>query len=183
MMRDMAKAVFVVIPNWNGEERLAKAIYSVLAQSYHDFKLIVVDNGSTDGSSDIIKAHSQKDKRVRGVYLKKNYGFTGGVNPGFELAMAEGAAYAAPFNNDAMADRDWLKHLVKFLDTHPDYGIAACTILHEDGKTIDSTADQYSIWGIPFPRGRDEPASSRYNQETDIFGASGGASMYRVEML
>jgi GT2 family glycosyltransferase len=55
--------------------------------------------------------------------------------------------------------------------------------LHAGGKTIDSTADQYTIWGIPFPRGRDEPASSRYNQDTDIFGASGGASMYRVDML
>jgi GT2 family glycosyltransferase len=82
-----------------------------------------------------------------------------------------------------VADKDWLKHLVAFLENNPKYGAAACCILHSDGKTIDSTADQYTIWGIPFPRGRDEPATDRYNEDRDIFGASGGASLYRVAML
>ncbi len=175
--------IFVVIPNWNGGKDLPASVDSVLAQSYKNFNLIVVDNGSSDGSKDIIEDYKKKDARVRSVYRDKNYGFTGGVNPGLDLAIKEGATYAALFNNDAVADKDWLKHLVMFLDSHKDYGIAACTLLHADGKTIDSTADQYTIWGIPFPRGRDEPASARYNEQTDIFGASGGASMYRVAML
>ncbi|HSW66035.1 MAG TPA: glycosyltransferase family 2 protein [Bacillota bacterium] len=179
----MRTPVFVIIPNLNGAKRLATSIDSVLAQHYKSFKLVIVDNGSVDNSADIIKTYIRKDPRVAAIYRDKNYGFTGGVNPGLELAIKEGATYAAPFNNDAIADKDWLKHLVDFLDDHPAYGIATCTILHADGKTIDSTADQYTIWGIPFPRGRDEVASARYNQSTDIFGASGGASMYRVSML
>lgn len=179
----MKNTVFVIIPNWNGEDRLARSIQSVLDQSYADFCVVVVDNGSTDGSRTIIEDFEAKDSRVRHIYREKNYGYTGGVNPGFELAIAENAAYAAPFNNDAVADKDWLKHLVAFLDSHKQHGIAACTILHDDGKTIDSTADQYTAWGIPFPRGRDEPASNRYDDDTEIFGASGGASMYRVAML
>ena len=182
-MRGMKNHVFVIIPNLNGEKRLAASIDSILSQSYKEFTLVVVDNGSRDGSRKIIEQYAKKDTRIRSIYREKNYGYTGGVNPGFELAMQEHAAYGAPFNNDAVADKDWLKHLVTFLDHHPDYGIATCTILHADGKTIDSTADQYTSWGIPFPRGRDEPASSRYDQDTDIFGASGGASMYRVSML
>jgi len=183
MMLVMKNRTFVIIPNWNGEDQLAAAVDSVLSQSYRDFQLVIVDNGSSDASRDIIARYERQDARVSSVLRDKNYGYTGGVNPGFELAIKAGAAYAAPFNNDAIADKDWLKHLVAFLDTHKAYGIAACTILHDDGKTIDSTADQYTIWGIPFPRGRDEPASSRYNQDTTIFGASGGASMYRVSML
>ncbi|HUC89521.1 MAG TPA: glycosyltransferase family 2 protein [Patescibacteria group bacterium] len=179
----MTNHVFVIIPNWNGAKRLGASIESVLSQSYKDFSLVVVDNGSTDNSRQIIKQYQNKDSRVKAIYRDKNYGYTGGVNPGFELAIEEKAIYAAPFNNDAVADKDWLKHLVDFLDDNPKYGIAACTILHEDGKTIDSTADQYTVWGIPFPRGRDEQASSRYDQDTNIFGASGGASMYRVKML
>lgn len=175
--------VFVIIPNLNGAARLGQAIDSILTQTYRNFQLIIVDNGSRDASASLIESYRQKDTRIRAIYRDKNYGFTGGVNPGFELAIQEGATYAAPFNNDAVADKHWLEHLVAFLDTHPRYGIATCTILHADGKTIDSTADQYTIWGIPFPRGRDEPASSRYDQATDIFGASGGASMYRVAML
>src|SRR5579859_372885 len=179
----MKNHVVVIIPNWNGADRLATAMTSVLAQSYPHVSLVVVDNGSTDHSRQIIEQFQEKDQRVSAIYRNKNYGFTGGVNPGLQLAIHEGAAYAALFNNDARADKDWLKHLAAFLDTHPRYGIAACTLLHEDGKTIDSTADLYTVWGIPYPRGRDEPASDRYDQSTDIFGASGGASMYRVEML
>jgi GT2 family glycosyltransferase len=179
----MQKTVFVVIPNWNGAEDLPAAIDSVLAQSVSSLGVVVVDNGSTDNSREIIEAYKAKDARVQAIYRSKNYGYTGGVNPGIELAKTEGVPFVAPFNNDAVADKDWLQYLVAFLQEHPTYGIAACTILHSDGKTIDSTADQYTTWGIPFPRGRDEPASNRYDQDTNIFGASGGASMYRVSML
>jgi GT2 family glycosyltransferase len=179
----MQKNVIVVIPNWNGAKDLSTSIDSVLAQSYKGFDLIVVDNGSADDSKDVIESYKKRDSRVRSIYREKNYGFTGGVNPGMEIALQEGVDFVAPFNNDAKADKDWLKHLIHFLKEHLDYGIATCTLLHAHGKTIDSTADLYTIWGIPFPRGRDEPSSSRYNLETDIFGASGGASMYRVAML
>jgi len=179
----MRNRALVIIPNWNGADHLAAAIDSILTQSYNNFELVIVDNGSTDGSRKIIESYERQDPRVRSIYREKNYGYTGGVNPGFELAIKDDFAYAAPFNNDAQADKDWLKHLVAFLDGNAEYGIATCTILSADGKTIDSTADQYTIWGIPFPRGRDEPTSGRYNQDTEIFGASGGASMYRVGML
>jgi len=179
----MQKTVFVIIPNYNGADRLATSIDSVLAQSHKNFKLIVVDNGSADDSRAIIEKYQAKDERVIAILREKNYGFTGGVNPGLELALEENADYAAPFNNDAVADKDWLKHLVSFLDAHADYGIATCKLLHADGKTFDSTADLYTIWGLPYPRGRNEAVSGRYDHQTDIFGASGGASMYRVSML
>lgn len=179
----MQKSVIVVMPNWNGAKDLPAAIKSVLSQSFEDFDLVVVDNGSTDNSKKIIEEFSQKDRRVRGIYLDKNYGYTGGMNPGMQLAIDEGAKYVAGCNNDATPHKDWLKHMVAFLDKHPSYGTAACKLLHADGKTIDSTADQYTTWGIPFPRGRDEPSGTQHDDKTDIFGASGGASLYRVSML
>jgi GT2 family glycosyltransferase len=179
----MQKAVFVIIPNYNGADRLATSIDSVLAQSYENFKLIVVDNGSVDDSRTIIESYEAKDDRVISIFRDKNYGYTGGVNPGMELAIEHGAEYAAPFNNDAAADKDWLKHLAIFLDGHDEYGIATCKLVHSDGKTFDSTADLYTSWGLPYPRGRDEPVSDKYDKQTDIFGASGGASMYRCSML
>lgn len=182
-MKAKTPHVFVVIPSWNAEQDLPACIDSVLAQSHAALSLVIVDNGSSDDSRKIIEHYQQKDARVRSIYHDKNYGFTGGVNPGLELAIAERATYAALFNNDAVADKDWLKHLVAFLEAHKQYGIAACSLLHADGKTIDSTADLYTIWGIPYPRGRDEPAAKRFGLSTDVFGASGGASMYRVKML
>jgi GT2 family glycosyltransferase len=179
----MPKKIVVIIPNVNGAQDLSKAVDSVLAQSHTRLQLVIVDNGSSDRSRQIIEDYKTRDPRVSAIYRDKNYGFTGGVNPGLELAIKQGADYAALFNNDAVADKDWLTHLASFLETHDTYGIAACTLLHADGKTIDSTADQYTVWGIPYPRGRDEPADVRYDNKTDIFGASGGASMYRIHML
>jgi len=179
----MKKSVFVVIPNYNGSGELKASVDSVLAQSYTNFKLIIVDNDSHDASRRIIEQYVSDDKRVQAILRDKNYGFTGGVNPGFEQAIEEGIDYVAPFNNDAVANRHWLKELVDFLDRHPDYGIAACKLLHSDGKTIDSTGDIYTVWGLPYPRGRDETVSDNYDDETTIFGASGGASLFRVSML
>lgn len=178
----MQKSVFVVIPNYNGADMLAPAIESVLTQSLRNLKLVIVDNGSRDDSRKIIKKYASKDDRVVAIYRDKNYGYTGGVNPGMELAIEEDADYVAPFNNDAIAHKDWLKHLVEFLEKNPAYGIAACNLLHADGKTYDSTGDQYSIWGLPYPRDRDQLVR-KHDAGGDIFGASGGASMYRVSML
>src|SRR5688572_23307126 len=115
-MQYMKMSVFVIIPNWNGAADLPAAIESVLGQSHRDLALVVVDNGSTDKSRHIIEIYQQRDSRVRSISLDNNYGYTGGVNPGMELAIKEGAAYVAPFNNDAVADKDWLKKLVGFLE-------------------------------------------------------------------
>lgn len=179
----MKKSVFVVIPNYNGAGELPASIDSVLEQSYRDLNLIIVDNGSHDHSRHIIEDYTKRDPRVRAIFHEKNYGFTGGINPGLELAIKEDALFAVPFNNDAVADKHWLRQLVTFLEQQPAFGIATCKLLHADGKTIDSTADIYTVWGLPYPRGRDEPTSDQYDKNTVIFGASGGASMYRVEML
>lgn len=182
-MLDMKTRIFVVVPNWNGEKELPGALDAILAQSYKNFTLVVVDNGSVDGSRNIIERYQEKDDRIHAIYNDKNYGFTGAMNPGLELAIQEKADYVAGCNNDAKPDKDWLTHLANFLDKNPTYGTAACKLLHADGKTIDSTGDQYSVWGLPYPRGRNEPTGTQYDDQTDIFGASGGASMYRVEML
>lgn len=179
----MKHKVYVVIPNLNGAQELPRSVDAVLAQSLRDFKLVIVDNGSTDQSRHIIEAYKKKDPRVAAIYRNKNYGYTGGMNPGLKMAIQDGADYAAGCNNDAKPHKDWLKYLVQFLDANKAYGTAACALLHADGKTYDSTADEYTIWGLPYPRGRGEPVKGQYDHNTDVFGASGGASLYRVAML
>lgn len=179
----MQKTVFVIIPNYNGADMLPTSIDSVLAQTYKNFKLVIVDNGSVDDSRTIMERYEAQDERVICIFNATNAGYTGGINPGFDLAMKQNADYVAPFNNDAIADKNWLKELVTFLDANGRFSIATCKLLHEDGKTFDSTADQYTVWGIPYPRGRDEKVSDKYDRDTEIFGASGGASLYRTSLL
>ncbi|MFA5004385.1 MAG: glycosyltransferase family 2 protein [Candidatus Saccharimonadales bacterium] len=169
----------VVIPNLNGGEELLSAVKSLIGQTLNPH-IIVVDNASADGSVEKLQAAYPS---VEIILNGRNEGYAGGVNPGLRRAIELGADYAAPFNDDAVADKDWLKHLVDYLEKHPEVGAAACKVLKTDGKYIDSTGDFYTVWGLPYPRGRGEVDSGQYNAQTDIFAASGAASLFRVETL
>ena len=177
-MNPSVSKVAVVVPNWNGADHLAVCLDSLLSQTLKA-RIIVVDNGSTDGSLELLKKYPD----IEVIKHDKNKGYAGGVNPGFKRAIELKLDYVAPFNNDAVADKDWLKQLVDELDAKPEVGIATCKILNEDGSHIDSTGDYYTTWGLPYPRGRGETDIDKYDDKNDIFAASGGASLYRVEML
>jgi GT2 family glycosyltransferase len=171
--------VFVVVPNWNGGKKLSKCIDSLLAQSL-EANMIVVDNASSDES---VKLMEEDYPQVILIKNKRNLGFAGGVNTGIKYALASSAKYIALLNNDAAADKDWLKNLADFMDSHSSAGIATSKIIDASGKNLDSTGEMYSLWGLPYPRGRGEPTDDKYDNDTWVFGASGGASIYRAKMF
>ena len=171
----------VIIPNWNGLDFLADCLDAALAQTL-PATVIVVDNGSTDGSLELLR---DKYPQVTLIARDKNYGFTGGVNPGLEAALALNVEAAALLNNDAIPAPDWLEQLAAVLERDPGVGIAAAKIRHFEDNRLDSTGDFYSIWGFPFPRGRDEEDTGQYDgaEMRDVFAGSGGASLYRASTL
>lgn len=171
-------SVAVIVPNWNGADHLAACLDSLLAQSVKA-DVIVVDNGSVDGSLELLAKYPD----INVIRQKRNLGFAGGVNIGFREAIRGGAEYAAALNNDAVADKDWLKQLVAAAAANPRVGIVTSKILTIDGSLIDSTGDYLTVWGLPYPRGRGEADEGKYDDSTDVFAASGGASLYRVKML
>jgi GT2 family glycosyltransferase len=170
---------YVVIPNWNGKQDLPACLDSLLAQSLA-MQVVVVENGSTDGSLELLQANYPQ---VELVINQTNLGFAGGVNSGIRRAIELGATYVALFNNDAVADPGWAEALHGFLESHPEAGTATCKLMDIERTHLDSTGDIYTNWGLPYPRGRGEPVSNTYDQDTWVFAASGGASMYRVSML
>lgn len=170
----------VVVPNWNGKDFLSDCIDSLLSQTMA-CQIVVVDNGSTDGSKETVR---DRYPQVELIERDRNYGFVGGVNPGITWAIQHDCEYVALFNNDAVAEPDWLKRLVACAEAHPRVGIVTGKFLQfGDRERLDSTGDFYSVWGYPFPRGRGEIDQGQYDQLTEVFGASGGASLYRVSML
>ena len=169
----------VIIPNLNGGTELLDAVQSLTEQTLQPY-IIVVDNASTDDSVEKLQAKYPKVELIKQV---KNMGYAGGVNPGFRRAFDLQADYAAPFNDDAIADKHWLRKLVEHLDDNPEVGAAACKVLKADGIHLDSTEDTYSHWGLPYPRGRNEVDKGQYDTMGDIFGASGAASLYRMSAL
>lgn len=175
----MKTQVAVVIPNWNGEKYLPECIDSLLAQTTK-CDIVVVENGSTDGSADLLRSNY---KKVKVIQLDDNLGFAGGVNAGIRYSIENDYQYVALLNNDATADKNWLKHLLVSQEENPNVGIATCKLLKGDRKHIDSTGDLYTTWGLPYPRGRDELDKNQYDYSIEVFSASGGASLYRVDML
>lgn len=169
----------IIIPNWNGIDSLAECIESLLNQSV-GCHIIVVDNGSTDGSVELIEKNYPLIELIK---HSTNLGYAGGVNSGILRALKIGVKYVAPFNNDAIADKDWLKNLLKALEDGGSIGIAASKLLTRSGENIDSTGECYTTWGLPFSRGRGDSDTDKYDAQVDIFAASGGASLYRVSML
>jgi GT2 family glycosyltransferase len=169
----------VVIPNLNGGEALLDAVASLRAQTLQPH-IIVVDNASTDGSADTVHGQFPDVEIIRN---RRNKGYAGGVNPGLRRAIALGASYVAPFNDDAVAAPDWLERLVSSLENHEAYGAVACKVLQDDKHTLDSTGDYLTHWGLPYPRGRGETDRGQYDIPGEIFAASGAASLFRVETL
>lgn len=172
--------VAIVTLNWNGAQDTAECVASLLKQTYGDFHIIVVDNASSTAGT-----HNALDKlvshKVTVVYNNKNLGFAGGVNTGIRYALENKFEYVALFNNDAVADKDWLKELVDASKKHKS-GVTTGLLLHRNGKTIDSTGDWCSVWGLPFPRDRGK-LSNEASASGFVFSGSGGASLYRTELF
>src|SRR5260370_29162976 len=101
--------ISVVVVNWNGKALLSDCLASLRSQTFPDFEVIVVDNGSTDGSSQFVRAAFPDFKLIQ---LSENHGFAGGNNAGIRQARGE---WIALINNDAVAEPDCLPCLYRAL--------------------------------------------------------------------
>lgn len=174
--------VAIVVLNWIGVDDTLVCLDSLLKQSYKNYHILVIDNGSADSSIERLdKFQKNNSDMVSLVCNPRNFGFAGGVNTGIEWALNEDFDNIALINNDATVDKDWLKSLVES-STKKGVGITTALLLHEDGKTIDSTGDWFSKWGLAFPRARDMPTKSA-PKAGYVFGGSGGSSLYSLKML
>jgi len=112
--RDM---VSIIMPVYNKEKYLEDAIKSVLGQSYSNFELIIVDDGSTDNSINIAKEFAKEDKRVTVIALKENQGISKARNEGLKRARGE---FITQFDPDDVMVPDAIKSRLEFLNSHPE---------------------------------------------------------------
>lgn len=169
----------VVIPNWNGRDDLVACLDALRAQSVSG-EIVVVDNGSSDGSVEFVR---QWYPDVTLLIQPLNLGFAAGVNVGIRYSLHRGHQFVALLNNDAVAHPRWMEELLAVAIDDASIGMVASKFVTIDGRRIDSTGECYSTWGLPYPRGRDEQDLSAYDDAVEIFGASGGSTLYRAEML
>lgn len=167
----------IVILNWNGADDTQAAVNSISLN--REDTILIVDNGSRD--SDYEQVSNLSSDSITIVRNKKNLGFAGGVNTGIRWAAEQGYSYVALFNNDAVIKKGWQDELISSLESNK-ASIATGLLLNDSGKKIDSTGEQYSHWGLPFPRSRGLK-TSQAPESGFVFGATGGATLYKTELF
>src|SRR3989449_9323369 len=108
--------VSMAVPVYNGERYLGEALDSLLAQTYHDFELIICDNASTDGTGEIARSYASMDERVRDVRNERNLGLAGNVKRAFQLSSGEYFRWHAADDGGAP---QCLARCVAVADRHP----------------------------------------------------------------
>ncbi|MGB4205308.1 MAG: glycosyltransferase family 2 protein [Bacteroidales bacterium] len=123
----------IVMPVFNAEPFIFEAVSSLLNQSFYDFELIIVDDGCTDKSIDIVKSFN--DERIRLITNEQNSGIVFSRNRGIELARGR---YIAPFDADDIAEKDKFQKQINFLENNKDYGIIGswALLIDKNGKKL-----------------------------------------------
>ncbi len=170
--------VSIVIPHLNGLQHLEDCLGSLRQQIFQDFEVILVDNGSTDGTQPYVRENYPE---VRLLELGTNRGFTGACNAGYGASHGE---IVILLNNDTEAEPQWLQAIVAGFARRPSVGSIASKMLLFDRRDVFHTAgDFYSVSGLPGNRGVWQQDSGQYDQEEAVFSACGGAAAYRRTML
>ena len=173
--------VSIIIPHWNGIEILSDCLESLAQTEYTNLEIIVVDNASTDGSSDWVNINYPSVKLIEN---DQNYGYAGGCNRGANVATGDFLVF---LNNDTIQDSKWIDTLVDFLSLNSNVAAVQPKILNFFDQAKFDYAGGAGGWldilGYPFARGRvfleQEQDTGQYDKIRPIFWASGTALMVR----
>lgn len=170
--------VSVIILTWNGRRFLDDCLGSLATQTLREFEVVLVDNGSNDGSAAYVRAAYPW---VRLVELSENVGFAEGNNRGLEMAEGE---FIVTLNNDTKAGPRLLEELLQPALQDSGVGMIAAKMLNffETGR-IDSVGVKAAVNGMGYNIGVGELDSGQYDAPAEVFGPCAGAALYRRTML
>lgn len=170
--------VSVIIANWNGEAFLDKVLGRLQRQTFTDFEILVVDNGSTDGSIKILR---QYEPAVRVERLPTNHGFAAANNIGIRLCRGQ---WIALLNNDAFPGPDWLEALLTAANRYPDFRFfASLLLMAQKPGFLDGTGDVYHISGMAWRRDHGQQDTQSRITPEEVFGPCAAAALYHKESV
>jgi GT2 family glycosyltransferase len=170
----------IIILNYNGKKFLDECLTSIFNTKYENFEVILIDNGSSDGSVEYAKEKFGEKEKLKILALNRNMGFAKGNNEGFKIAKGE---YIIFLNNDVRVEENWLKELIKVMERKPDIGAAQPKILLNDGIHIDAAGCFIDYMGRVYQRGVFEKDKGQYNSIDEVFYAKGAAIIVRRKAL
>lgn len=168
--------VTILIVNWNGREWLESLMPTLETQTFPAFDIVVVDNGSTDGSCAWLAQHWPQ---VRVIALSENVGFAKANNVGID---ATNAPFVLALNNDTLPEPQFVAEMVNGMADAAVGMVAARVVQWQDATLLDSAGIDVNQFGMAFQRGWGDSAENHTTPQ-QIFGPSGAAALYRREML
>ena len=169
--------VSIIILNFNGADLTVPCLESLRNLKYSNYELIVVDNGSTDNSIDILK----EIPWVRLVRITQNCGSSGGYNMGLEHARGE---FILMMNNDMIGNSEFVQVLSRYLVDHPQVGIVqGKMVLPRFGGTLEVCGSYLTAFGLPYHLGYYKPDSQKYQRSYPVFCCKGACMMFRREVI
>jgi len=170
------KRVSIILLTYNNNKDLAECIPSIFNQTYKDFELMIIDNGSTDGTIEFIKTNYPEIKLIE---TNSNLGYAGGNNIGFRHAKGD---YIVVINPDTFVDPNWLVNLIKPLEEDPHIGITNPKVLEYNDRDHGSCGNTSHYTGLHFPRGLEKSAAT-FTKPEIVSAISGCSFAIRREVL
>jgi len=167
----------VIILGWGGEPYIADCLAALRRQSYRAVEVIVVDNGSPDGTAEIVERDFSE---VRLIRTEQNLGVAGGNNVGLRAAQGE---LCILINADVEAHPGWLSHLVGAMEADPRIGIAGAKLLYPDGTIQFAGGRIDPPRGYPSHLGRHEVDRGQFDTATDVEFVTGASLAIRRSIL
>ncbi len=169
--------VTIIIPNYNGYRFMEPCLSSLKKQTFKDFRTLIVDNASADGSVEYVREHYPE---IELITLDKNYGFSRAVNIGIRHSRTP---YVILLNNDTTVDPYYIEEMVKAIEQSPRiFSVSSKMIQTYHPELIDSAGDLYTLTGWGVCRGVGRPISN-YSKSDEVFSACAGAAIYRRQVF
>ena len=173
----------VIIPHFNKLSLLKECVKYLDCQNYDDFDVVIVDNGSTDGSTEYIAKLIDDNERYHRILFSENMGFAYAVNKGIQYSIDNGYDYSLLLNNDAYIKSDFIENIVNAIESRRKaFAISSLMLSYKEPDTIDSFGDYYTVLGWPY-QGEVALNKNTITDDKEVFSACGGASLYDNKIL
>jgi GT2 family glycosyltransferase len=173
--------ISVIVLNWNGLALLDECFASLAAQTWKNREFILVDNGSTDGSRDLLASWAERLPNAQALLLPTNTGFCKGNNLAFARAKGD---WIALLNSDAVAEPNWLEELVRYGDPENRIGMVASKILFQNPRHVIDKVGHLIYWdGQNRGRGTMETDIGQYDRPEEILWPDACAALYHRKLF
>lgn len=177
----MKPQVTIIVLNWNGLADTLECLESLARLDYLTYEVVVVDNGSTDGSVEAIRTHFPQ---VTLIENGENLGYAGGNNVGIEYALEAGTDYVLLLNSDTVVDSQMLDHLVHVGESDSDVGIVGPKIYYYHApEVIWSAGGRIGALGKPCQLGLDEIDTGQHDSVREVDYVTGCALLAKASLI